>query len=143
MLKNFKVAPDLHSNLYHKVNAVQRRGELRYVVTDFKKEDRVLLEVEDKDGDQYKIAVLGGQWCSCSTSTSTKFEILVFMWEGEDEDDPWIQMEHEVYRDVGEVQAALYHLFNALADGDRPSLPYFDEDEFGFPPAPEEVCHVL
>jgi len=139
MLKNFKVGPNLHSTLYHKVNAVQRRGELRYVVTDFKKEDRVLLEVEGEGGDQYKIAVLGGQWCS----TSSNFEILVFMWEGEDEDEPWIQMEHEIYRDVGEVQAALYHLFNALADGDRPSLPYFDDEELSFPPAPEEVHHAL
>ena len=52
-------------------------------------------------------------------------------------------MEHEIYRDVGEVQAALYHLFNALADGDRPSLPYFDDEELSFPPAPEEVHHVL
>lgn len=138
MLKNFTVGPDLHSTLYHKVNMVQRRGELSYVVTDFKKQDRVLIEVEDTDAYQYKIAVLGGQWCS----TRTNFEILVSMLDGEDEDDPWLQLDHEVYKDVGEVQAALYFAFNALADGDRPTLPYFD-DSIEFPEAPDEVCHVL
>lgn len=123
MLKNFSVAPDLKSNLFHKVNMVQRRGELRYFVTDFPKEDRVLIEI-DHDDHRYKVAVLGGQWCI------GQFEVLVFMRDAfEDEgEDPWMDVAVERYSSVGEVQAALYHLFNALADGDSPSLPYFDPD---------------
>ncbi len=137
MLKNFRVAPDLRSTLYHKINTVTRRGELLYTVSDFKNEDRVLIEISDKDH-HYKVAVLHNKW----VATTGRVEILVFMHNGDEDEDPWDCMDQVIYKDMGEMQAALYFLFNALADGDHPVLPEF-EDDLDFPAAPGEVCHVL